>query len=772
MNIPPIDLSGPPKTEAYLSFSKSEEPTTQIQSRSDSGLEAIISSHIHPSSTFGEIQQLSSVSSGFGSGILDSMTTKGYSLPDIQLPEPTLVPPKPNFTRQISLNTETRAKLIFRQNELKTCLEKEISKSIENFDSKKDQKSLDKILTHAIDLIKDKKVLTYPELKQKLIFEHKTEAFIVDPVVHSLYYTIENHELDNLDKPEFPLAIRDVSTMINDFPLLYIISFKQMVRLPAKQTYDTVTHLNKESASLSTTQMTKYVNQESINSGFEFFYSRETLPEVARSCLTCGRSKSKTKLPTTTTTMSLPGLLDERRRLQLNTHRNELGTLLRDHIQSSQPSIRQFTEHPKEVEKILRKNLILLTQPKTLSYEQIRHDLKTEYKQTYYLIDPIVDIIRDTLDHCDITQLNEKTNLDILDSNITQTANLYNHQIYLLNSEELNAFKSNQLSWLQSYLITNESKDKKITRKQTKELNKILHRTIEILSSNLITTWDELNLQLQREYPKAHDLCNRSIELLKQSQHDGLFHLQQPPPIIQDKRRASSLITEHARHNVKINRNQIILSFKNFLIKYNQLLNNDEQQLENYLIKTFKYLEEQKSGQFKSYQDLKEQLKKDFHKLNQDKLIEQIIDIIEQAHAINQFDDIEKIEVQTLMKDRLDGKPLIIKEMYVSLPPRAGMYGDDSLRYSSASTNGDRITTTTTSHRVARGLSWREANERARILFYRGKHPAIHYDEQAAAFDVRMLLETASGGTQEIPVTDSDVNNQSLFFKGFSFFGF
>ena len=93
---------------------------------------------------------------------------------------------------------------------------------------------------------------------------------------------------------------------------------------------------------------------------------------------------------------------------------------------------------------------------------------------------------------------------------------------------------------------------------------------------------------------------------------------------------------------------------------------------------------------------------------------------------------------------------LIIKEMYVSLPPRIGSYADASV-----TTNGDR---TTTSHRVARGLSWREANERARILFYRGKHPAIHYDEQAAAFDVRMLLETASGGTQEIPVTDSDVS--------------
>ncbi len=90
--------------------------------------------------------------------------------------------------------------------------------------------------------------------------------------------------------------------------------------------------------------------------------------------------------------------------------------------------------------------------------------------------------------------------------------------------------------------------------------------------------------------------------------------------------------------------------------------------------------------------------------------------------------------------------------MYVSLPPRVG----------ASSANGER---TTISRQVGRGLSWREANERARILFYRGKHPAIHYDEQAAAFDVRMLLETASGGTQEIPVTDSDVNERNFCFS-------
>ncbi|CAF3536047.1 unnamed protein product [Rotaria sordida] len=754
LHIPDLDLAAPPKTDAYISSIKQEQTTTQ--SRSDSGLEAIISSHIHPSSTFGTIQTIEdlnqhpSLSSGLGSEIIDSVTTKDKTLPDIQQQNLTTESKidnsllKHDFTRKITMNDDLRAKLIFRQNELKKCLETEISKSIDDFDTKKDQKSLNKILTHAIDLIKDKKVTTYPELKQKLIVEHKNDAFIVDPVVRSLYFTIENQGLDNLDKPEFPLAIRD------------------MVRLPAKQTYETVTHINKD------------VKKEPTHTSQE--------QPTNRSCLTCGRSKSKQKtsstIPKPTTTITHTGLLDERRRGQLNTHRNELGDILRAHIQSSQPSIRQFPEHPKEIDKIVRKSLILLNQPKILSYEQIRNDLKTEYKQTFYLVDPIVDITRDTLDHCDITQMKEKINLDILDSNITQTTNLYN-QIYnqsnLLSTAEYNLLKSNQLQWLNQYLIDNELKMKKLTRKQTKELHKILNRTLDLLSLNLIYTWDELNAQLRREFPKAHDLCDRSIELIKQAQKDGLLLLQQSPNTNQQdltsinvisangKRRASSLLTERAKQNIQTNRKKIISSITNLLYDYNKPLYN-ENQIETYVNKTFHYLEEKKIGEFKTYNDLKDRLKKDF-KHNHEKLIEQIVDIIEQAHATNQFDDIDKPEVQTLMKDRLDGKPLVIKEMYVSLPPRTGTYGtskytnDESSRYLSTSINGDQtMNSSTSSHRVARGLSWREANERARILFYRGKHPAIHYDEQAAGFDVRMLLETTSGGTQEIPVTDSDVH--------------
>ena len=236
MNIPQIDLTGPQRIDAYTAFAKSEAvivtTTSQIvPSRTDSGLDAIVSSHIHPSSTFGtnatldDVQQHPSVSSGFGSEIMDSITTKGYTLPSIHAhessttPKRDISPSNPDFSCSITLTEESRTTLIVRQDELKKQLATEISHSMDDLDSKKDAKALDRILTHGIDLIKDKKVLTYSELKQKLTVEHKNEAFLVDPVVRALHCAIETQGMDNLDRPEFALAIRDVSNMINAFVL-------------------------------------------------------------------------------------------------------------------------------------------------------------------------------------------------------------------------------------------------------------------------------------------------------------------------------------------------------------------------------------------------------------------------------------------------------------------------------------------------------------------------------------------------------------------------
>jgi hypothetical protein len=354
--------------------------------------------------------------------------------------------------------------------------------------------------------------------------------------------------------------------------------------------------------------------------------------------------------------MTSTGLLDDRRREQLTVHRTELADIIRDHIQSTQPTIRLFTDRGKDMEKILRKSLTLINQPKILSYEQMRHELKCEYKQTFFIVDPIVDIVRDTLNHCDITQMTEKTNGDLLKCHIGQTAFLYNQPCSLLNVSELDALRTGRVSWLQDYLIDQESKEKKLTRKQNKELSKILVRAWEILSLNVLSKWDELVLQLQREFVKAHDLCSRAVDLIKQSHKIGHFLLEQAPESdrLLTKRRASSLITERARQNLRVNRAQIILSIKKLFVERATSFD-DEQQFDMCLSRTFDYLDEQQPGQFKDYNDLKVQLRTD-HPRCQSDLIEQMIDVIEQAHASNQFDDIDKSDVQTLLKDRLNGK--------------------------------------------------------------------------------------------------------------------
>ncbi|CAF0835651.1 unnamed protein product [Didymodactylos carnosus] len=840
MDIPDLDLkvSSLDESEANLSFKKhpqvSEEklsvshnipsiphlidqhphqqaPTT---SRSDSGLEQIVSSHIHPSLTFGTDQSSTydfsnSVSSGLGSEIIDGVAHKGYTLPSIKTtyehPEIRTTDGKRlsiptreggihyDFNKKITLNDDIHSKLVFRQQELKKLLETEISSTMDDFDGKKDHKHLQKIIQHSIDLIKDKKVSSYPELKTQLIMAHKNEAYIVDPVVKSLYLTIEKHNLDNIDRPEVALAIRD------------------MVKDSAKQTINTITHLNtgttnkpepiqqsppkqqpdtipklivdstkdarkigevvskdvipsidvapSQSQISATTTSTKEKQKSPIEKDDKHVAPKT--PTAASSCLTCGRHpKSKSSATTTanvvdtksaTATGAKHSLLDERRHQQLNASKNELAATIREHIQSSSPPIKNMKDHSKDVDKIIRKTLQILVSPKVYSYEQVRNDLKTEYKQTFYLVDPIVDIVRDTLERCDIQNMQDKINVDILDANIKQTQELYNqtHGQQLLSTQELEYLQQNQTGFIKS-IKAKEKEEKKINKKQEKELQKILERTCDILSTQQVHTWDEIHHQLKREYPKTHDLDSRAIELLKSAQMDGRLKL-----------------TEKARQTLVKNKSSIVSSIVQLLLDHNKNLY-EYSQIEKLVNQTFDYLEQNNQNkEFRNYNDLKEKLKRD-HSYNHDVLIEQIVDVIEQAHVTSQFEDMDKNEVQTLMKDRLHGNPLILKQIHVQLPPRQGAYVPQNQQQQSSYLNdvsGDSthpsVTNGTNSHasrQIARGLSWREANERARILFYRGRHPAIHYDEKTAGFDVRMLLETQTGVQQEIPVTDEDVH--------------
>jgi hypothetical protein len=71
-------------------------------------------------------------------------------------------------------------------------------------------------------------------------------------------------------------------------------------------------------------------------------------------------------------------------------------------------------------------------------------------------------------------------------------------------------------------------------------------------------------------------------------------------------------------------------------------------------------------------------------------------------------------------------------------------------------------------------LTWREANERARILFYKGRIPSIHYNEKRDSFRVSMIQQifTKDGKekTREVPVNDEDVrrllNAYGLYWDG------
>lgn len=68
-------------------------------------------------------------------------------------------------------------------------------------------------------------------------------------------------------------------------------------------------------------------------------------------------------------------------------------------------------------------------------------------------------------------------------------------------------------------------------------------------------------------------------------------------------------------------------------------------------------------------------------------------------------------------------------------------------------------------------LTWREANERARILFYKNEVPTIHYNEKRDSFRVSMLkTDGPEQKPHEVPVFDDDVrrllNSCGLYWNG------
>ena len=85
----------------------------------------------------------------------------------------------------------------------------------------------------------------------------------------------------------------------------------------------------------------------------------------------------------------------------------------------------------------------------------------------------------------------------------------------------------------------------------------------------------------------------------------------------------------------------------------------------------------------------------------------------------------------------------------------------------------DKIDSATINNVIKRypSLTWREANERARILFYKNEQPTIHYNEKRDSFRVSMLkTDGPETKPHEVPVFDDDVrrllNSCGLYWNG------
>ena len=140
---------------------------------------------------------------------------------------------------------------------------------------------------------------------------------------------------------------------------------------------------------------------------------------------------------------------------------------------------------------------------------------------------------------------------------------------------------------------------------------------------------------------------------------------------------------------------------------------------------------------------------------------------------------IERVIAQ--MRDSLESGSLLA---HFSPKPASGKIDDGSAAANSISLdlskqNGD-VTRGEPNEQVGAvlrrvpSLTWREANERARILFYKGRIPSIHYNEKRDSFRVSMLTHIATQDgqdlTTEVPVNDEDVrrllNSYGLYWDG------
>lgn len=93
-----------------------------------------------------------------------------------------------------------------------------------------ERKSTEKLVENAVELVKEKKIDNFDDLKEKLTTNEKKNLHLIDPIVRSIRFTIEKHGLENVDQVEFPTSIGDVSFLLVSSRLVTRFSLFQLVR--------------------------------------------------------------------------------------------------------------------------------------------------------------------------------------------------------------------------------------------------------------------------------------------------------------------------------------------------------------------------------------------------------------------------------------------------------------------------------------------------------------------------------------------------------------
>ncbi|KAL7668520.1 hypothetical protein ACOME3_009218 [Neoechinorhynchus agilis] len=498
-------------------------------------------------------------------------------------------------------------------------------------------------------------------------------------------------------------------------------------------------------------------------------------------CFSCNRPSTRTAAPLVLSPECIT-LLDF---LQKQPRTARLEKRLADRFSSVYPD-----ESKSEIGKITRKALERLKNGSVPTLTVLRNQLKNEHPKHRHLVDPIVDVIEHLPNSSPAGTVSiDDRELDLL---VMDSRGKYPRLI----DGTLRIHLPDVIRSTEKRLIGDV--DKSEDKKQKRKIGKIIKEAENILKKQPISDINDLRSQLQDAFPQDCDLVDVVVDDLSRNLSgviDG-FDLRSPVKILINithggepriDATASTLLSQRADSNLQRNREELKRAIVNVLREHEKHPEVSQSDIEPIIDKAFEYI-----LSAKTFDEVTDKLKQEYPDDSLFPLASSICNLIEQAYFANEFDSPDD-KAMNLLRDRLSGKPLVLREISFSLPPDTTVCCGCCCNCTCSSRYGTRVfsqsrafaepkeqatldftlttdeetertytsspyvpTSTPRSASVGRGLTWREANERARVLFYRGKQPTVKYNKLIRGFDVRMLLEQ-NGHIREIPVSQQDV---------------